>query len=166
MNEPSRYDLSRFPRQALQPMNPDWAKVFGEGLALIDPWLRLGYSSASLSRYLSADVAERQALAVLVEATPAACLTVRPNWLRGPLLELLAVLPEHQGAGMGKDLIVWLAEETRRQGQTNLWTISSGFNSAAQAFYRRQGFEPVGEMPGLISRTETEILLRLNLKAG
>ena len=85
------------------------------------------------------------------------------DWLRGPLLELLAVLPQFQSKCLGKELILWLAEETKRQGQTNPWTISSVFKASARAFYRRQGFEEVGELPGLISPNETEVLLRLRL---
>ncbi len=161
MNE--LFDLSRFHRQAMVPMNPQLATLFGDGLALIDPWLRLGYSSASLHRYFSINTVERQTLAVLAGETPAACLTVRPDWLRGPLLELLAVLPQFQGKSLGKEIILWLAEETKRQGQANLWAISSEFNASARAFYRRQGFEEVGELPGLISPNETEVLLRLML---
>ena len=102
-------------------------------------------------------------MAVLADETPAACLAVRPNWLRGPLLELLAVLPQHQGCGLGREAILWLMEETRRAGQSNLWTISSGFNVAALDFYRKLGFEEAGLLPDLISSAETEILLRCRL---
>ncbi len=165
MNELSIFELNRFPRQTLLPMNPEWAALFGDGLARIDPWLRLGYSSANLTRYFSANTPERQTLVALAGETPAACLTVRPNWLRGTLLELLAVLPQQQGKGLGKDIIQWLAGETRRQGKTNLWTISSEFNHTARAFYRRQGFEEAGVLPDLISLGETEILLRLRLQS-
>jgi GNAT superfamily N-acetyltransferase len=147
----------------LLPMRPEWAARFGEALAGLDPWLRLGYSPAGLARYLSADRQERRALAVLAGGAPAACLAVRPNWLRGPLLELLAVLPTFQGDGLGKALVLWLAEEARRQGQANLWTLAAEFNQSARAFYQRQGFEEAGVLPALISPGETEILLRLRI---
>jgi len=166
MNQPAGFDVSRFPRLGLSPMRPAWAAGFGDGLARVDPWLRLGYAPASLARYLAADTPARQSFAVLAGDAPAACLAVRPGWLRGPLLELLAVLPAHQGAGLGRDIVHWLAEETRRQGQANLWTISSEFNAPARAFYRRQGFEEVGVLPGLVSAGETEVLLRLRLSGG
>jgi len=129
----------------------------------MDPWLRLGYTPASLTRYLSSITPDRQTSVILDRETPAACLTVRHDWLRGPLLELLAVLPQHQGKGLGKDIIAWLAGETLRQGKANLWTISSEFNHVALAFYRRQGFEEAGVLPDLISLGETERLLRLRL---
>jgi len=163
MADSAAFDPSRFPRPALSPMTAPWAALFGESLARIDPWLKLGYSSSGLARYLSAITPERQAFALLLGGTPAACLTVRPNWLRGPLLELLAVLPGHQGKGLGRDILAWLAEETQRLGQANLWTLSSEFNESARAFYRCQGFEEAGVLPGLVSPEETEILLRLRL---
>lgn len=163
MNKP--FDPASFDHTdcRLCPMQAEWAALFGEALAGIDPWLRLGYSSTALARYLSADGPERHALVLLQGEVPAACLTLRPNWLRGPLLELLAVLPGFQGNGLGKALILWLAERARQQGQNNLWTISSEFNQSARAFYRRQRFAEAGVLPGLIKPGETEILLRLRL---
>ncbi len=165
VNEISTFEPNRFPRQTLLPMNAEWAVLFGDSLARMDPWLRLGYSPVSLTRYFSANTPERQGWVVLAGESPAACCTVRLNWLRGPLLELLAVLPQHQGKGLGKDIISWLAGETRRQGKANLWTIGSEFNETALAFYRRQGFEQAGVLPDLISIGETERLLRLRLPA-
>jgi GNAT superfamily N-acetyltransferase len=158
-------DLASFchGNRRLLPMRPGWAVSLGEVLAGIDPWLRLGYAPATLARYLAADNPQRLALAVLADDLPAACLTVRPDWLRGPLLELLAVLPSYQSEGLGKALVHWLAEDTRKQGQANVWTIASEFNQAARAFYRRQGFVEVGLLDGLIRPGENEILLRLSL---
>ncbi len=147
----------------LQAMNPAWAARFGEELARIDPWLRLGYSSRSLCQYLSAAVQGRVALAVLEDETPAACLTIRPDWLRGPLLECLAVLPEFQGGGLGREIIRWLAGQASGQRQGNLWTLCAEFNLPAREFYARQGFATAGTLPDLIGAGETEILLRLRL---
>jgi hypothetical protein len=42
MNEPHGFDLSRFPRETLRPMNASLTESLGEALAGIDPWLRLG----------------------------------------------------------------------------------------------------------------------------
>ncbi|QFY41660.1 GNAT family N-acetyltransferase [Candidatus Methylospira mobilis] len=164
MNEPLPLDPGRFQPLTLLPMNPARAALFGANLAGIDPWLRLGYSPAGLARYLSANAQGRQALAVLDGETPAACFSVRPGWLRGPLLELLAVLPQHQGRGLGKKIIRGLADESRCQGQANLWTISSEFNISARGFYHSLGFEENGVLPDLVRLGETEILLRLKLQ--
>ncbi|MFM8330589.1 MAG: GNAT family N-acetyltransferase [Candidatus Methylumidiphilus sp.] len=157
-------DSFRHAGHQLRPMTTAWAEPLGARLAAIDPWLKLGYSAATLARYLAADTPQRLALAVLDGDRPAACLTIRPDWLRGPLLELLAVLPDSQGIGLGQALIDWLVLETRQQSQYNLWTIGSAFNESALAFYRRQGFEQVGTLPGLIMAAESEVLLRLRIK--
>ena len=159
------YDLGDFRHSnyRLLPMNPDWAASFGDRLARIDPWLKLDYSSQALCRYFSATGQGRHAIAVLAGEIPAACLAVRPNWLRGPLLEVLAVLPEFQGCGLGREIIAWLVAQTQREQGGNLWTISSEFNRPAREFYRLQGFEVVGTLPGLICTDETEMLLRLRL---
>lgn len=148
---------------ALAPPTPAHAEALGAGLALIDPWQQLGYSAAALSRYLAAHHAERQSLVVLAEQQPAACLTIRHNWLRGPLLELLAVLPPYQGQGLGQALIGWLLAEARAHKQGNVWTLTSAFNHSARAFYQRQGFTEVGDIPGLINADTSERLLRVRL---
>jgi GNAT superfamily N-acetyltransferase len=159
------YDLCGFRHgnYRLLPMNPDWAARFGDRLARIDPWLKLGYTPEALCRYFAAAGPVRHAIAVLAGETPAACLTVRPDWLRGPLLEVLAVLPEYQGCGLGRAIVDWLIGETRRERGGNLWTVSSEFNRPAREFYRLQGFEPAGTLPDLIRTGETEMLLRLRL---
>ena len=160
---PYNLDGFRHGNRCLLPMNPAWAARFGEELARIDPWLRLGYSSQSLYHYLSAAVQGRFALAVLEDETPAACLSIRPDWLRGPLLECLAVLPEFQGGGLGREIIRWLAGQAGRQRQGNLWTLCAEFNLPAREFYARQGFATAGTLPDLIGAGETEILLRFRL---
>jgi GNAT superfamily N-acetyltransferase len=160
------FNLARFSHgpYRLQPMRPQWASGLADELSAMQPWLKLGYSAAVLQRYLAASHHGRQALAVVqTDQAPVACLTLRPDWLRGPMLELLAVLPGCQGEGLGRALIQWLAEETVELGQSSLWTIASGFNHPAREFYRRQGFEEAGILADLISPGEAEILLRLRL---
>jgi GNAT superfamily N-acetyltransferase len=159
------YDLGGFHHgnYRLLPMNPDWAASFGDRLARIDPWLKLEYPPQALCRYLSATGQGCHAIAVLAAETPAACLAVRPNWLRGPLLEVLAVLPEFQGCGLGRAIIAWLIGQAQQERGSNLWTVSSEFNRPAREFYRLQGFEVAGTLPDLIRVGETEMLLRLRL---
>lgn len=147
----------------LAPMTSSWADALAGELAGINPWLRLGYSSPALCRYLSAESFDRKSWVALAGQAPAGCVSVRTHWLRGPLLELLAILPGFQGRGLGGEIVAWLAEEARRKGQANLWTISSEFNLSARSFYHRLGFEEQGRLPGLIRPGETEVLLRLRL---
>lgn len=149
---------------SLVSMTGELAARFGGELAQIDPWLRLGYSAVTLTRYLARAQEGRTVWAVVVaDEIPAACLVVRPDWLRGPLLEMLAILPPFQGQGLGRELILWLAAEAESRRQANLWTISSTFNQPALAFYQAQGFKSAGTLDDLIVQGEQELLLRMRL---
>jgi ribosomal protein S18 acetylase RimI-like enzyme len=45
----------------------------------------------------------------------------------------------------------------------NLWLCVSAFNSRAIAFYERQGFQPVADLPDLVTPGFAELLMRKRL---
>jgi putative acetyltransferase len=65
-------------------------------------------------------------------------LALRDGWV-----DLLYVLPEHQGCGIGSAL---LARAKDHAPTLRLWTFQR--NSAARSFYERQGFRLVAETDG------------------
>ncbi|MGE5505827.1 MAG: N-acetyltransferase family protein [Actinomycetota bacterium] len=132
-----------------------------QALAGIDPWLHLGYSAAALAGWLGRDDAALTRLAATRGGALAGVLGVRSPWLRGPYVELLAVLPGHQGFGLGRTLLDAAVE---RSGQAaNLWACVSASNVPARNFYRRCGFAEVAPLPDLVADGEDEILLRKRL---
>lgn len=127
-------------------------------LAAMQPWSRLGYSAEGLGAYLGrSDPSLKRCVDLDPGGRPVAVLCLRSPWLRGPAIELLAVLPQAQGQGRGRDLIAWAVSQG---GGANLWTCVSAFNHAARAFYARHGFIETGRFPDLIQDGEEEILLR------
>jgi len=127
-------------------------------LATMDPWHRLGYPADRLQGYLAEDSPALARYRVDAEGALAGVITVRWPWLHGPYLELLAVLPEAQGRGLGGALLAWL--EAEAAASRNLWVAVSAFNAAARRFYARHGFVEVGVVPGLVRDGFDEILLR------
>lgn len=125
-------------------------------LAGLDPWRSLGYSAAGLAAYLAREDAALNRVALERDGRAAAVLALRRPWLRGPYIELLAVLPEAQGAGLGHALVEWAAA----QAGGNLWACVSAFNQSARAFYARTGFAEVAVLPDLVREGFDEILLR------
>lgn len=145
----------------IRPLADAEIPALAEALAQLDPWRRLGFSAAGLAAYLGrADAALIRVVAER-DGVPAALLALRKPWLRGPYIELLAVLPAAQGAGLGRALVEWAAA----QGGGNLWACVSDFNAPARAFYARQGFVEVAPLPDLVAAGEGEILLRRMLSA-
>ena len=74
---------------------------------------------------------------------------LRLNWLRGPYLQFLGIVPEFQSAGLGKLVLNWMEHETRIGSAHNVFVCTTDSNEKAIAFYKRHGFRKVGELAGL-----------------
>lgn len=149
--------------EVTSPLDPEVKHRLGTRLAAIDPWRRYGFTPERLARFLASPATEARRLLVTDAGRIAAVAIVRGGWLAGSYLNLLAVLPEDQGRGIGGAFLDWFAAEGRRSGERNQFVAASEFNFAALAFYERHGFTRVAMLPGLIADEETEILLRRRL---
>lgn len=148
----------------LRPLEAADCLPLAESLAGLDPWARLGYGAPALAAYLGR---EDPALSRFViergEDGAAGILALRWPWLRGPYLELFAILPAHQGHGLGRTVMDWSASRAG-QAAPNLWACVSDFNTAARGFYAANGFAEVAPLDGLVMPGNAEILLRRRLK--
>ncbi|HUS95685.1 MAG TPA: GNAT family N-acetyltransferase [Hyphomicrobiaceae bacterium] len=158
----------------VRPLTARAAATLAQGMAAIDPWRRLGISAHQLEQTLLPGETSRALAApdqhahmanfeVWDKGEPAGLLSLRENWLYGPYIRLLAVLPDHQGTGLGGCLLDWTAQRALRAGETNLWVCASGFNGGALRFYEVNGFRPVGRLTDLVVTGEHEVLLRRRL---
>ncbi len=144
---------------SLHPLDGNRADLLSRGIAELDPWKKLGYSSEALARYLSrSDPAlGRFEVSAAHGKEAAGVLCVRYPWLCGPYIELFAVFPAHQAKGLGSALVEWTAAQTSSK---NLWAAVSSFNDAGRRFYQKAGFEEIAHLPGLVREDFDEILLR------
>lgn len=136
-------------------MTPADAGPLAEACAAIDPWKSLGFGARTLEAYLLRD---DPALERFVLGEQDGLMTLRRPWLRGSFLEMLAVLPDRQGRGLGRAAVERAKAVDR---SPNLWTTVSAFNGPARRFYRVVGFVEVASLPGLIAPGLDEVLLRL-----
>lgn len=139
-----------------RPLGPDDIAVLAPVLAGMEPWRTLGFSAIGLAAYLRREDAALGRVVLEQGGRPVAVMALRRPWLRGPYIELLAVVPGAQGGGLGHRLVEWAAA----QGGGNLWACVSAFNHAARAFYARAGFVEVAQLPDLVAEGADEILLR------
>jgi GNAT superfamily N-acetyltransferase len=95
-----------------------------------------------------------------VRENEAGVVSVRHPWLKGPYLELLALLPEAQNQGIGSRIIAWFESTALSHGSRNLWVCASSFNARAVRFYERHGFARAVTLPGLVADGYDEVLLR------
>jgi GNAT superfamily N-acetyltransferase len=147
-------------RVRLRPLAPELCAGLAQGLAAMPPWSVTGTSAEAITRYLAAEGDGARRYVIDIGGTPAGAAAVRYPWLKGPYLELLALLPKHQGQGIGAAFLRWFEEEARRHEARNLWVCASRFNAGALAFYRRHGFAETAALPDLVANGFDEILLR------
>jgi len=146
----------------LRPLAEGEAARLGALCAGIDPYRRLGQSADALSGYLNRQDPTLFRFAIETSSGLVGVVAVRSPWLRGPFLEMLALLPEARGRGLGRQTVDWVTAQSRLLA-SNLWTTVSDFNDTARGFYAHLGFAEVSELPGLIAEGTTEILLRRRL---
>lgn len=148
-------------------MTPVDAGYLGVAFAKSEPWSRYPFTADALTAYFEAeeDAAPRYVIAhgSDIENNVAGVLGLRLNWLRGPYIQFLGVLPEHQNAGIGAQLLSWISDTSAESGARNLWVAASDFNTNALRFYERHGFTRVATLDGLVQDGIGEILLRKRL---
>ena len=58
-------------------------------------------------------------------------------------IQTIAVVPEHRGRGLGRELLQALLERAQRAGMSGVFLEVRADNDAALALYRDVGFEPI-----------------------
>ena len=153
MTSPPRMDIR------LEAMSPSVALALAPRIADIDPWRRLAVPAERLARQFTPAPSVEIRL-VAVAGAPAGAVVIRRNWLLGPYLQHLSVLPEAQGRGAGTAALALLDDIARSDGHKNVWLCVSGFNTGAAGFYRRHGFTAAADLQDLVRPGESEILMR------
>ena len=82
-------------------------------------------------------------------------------WDTVPFMNMLMLLPEYRGKGIGRRLVTFWEEEMRKQGHTQLFT-STQQNEHAQHFYNALGYVAAGGFAqgcGALTEESFEIIL-------
>lgn len=127
------------------------------------PWSTLAISEDALARFFTGGDEGTRHYAIVADGVAAGVVCTRFPWLKGPYIELLAVLPGHQEHGLGTKALSFVDTEATRAGARNVWVCASQFNNAARRFYERRGFVEVGIVPDLVTDGFAEVLLRKTL---
>lgn len=145
---------------ALQPITPAMADRLGEAIAQVGPWAHYAIAGAALAEaFKSAGSASYR---IECAGESAGVIVIRPAWLVGPYLQMLAVLPAYQGQGIGTRVVAWFEAEARLKGRS-AWLCVSAFNPGAQRLYRAHGFELVARLGDLVRDGDDELLMRKRL---
>lgn len=146
---------------AIRPLEPTDVPEVAGWLAQAEPWRTLGFRADEWPSYfaqLTGD-ASREADVLALDGRVAGISVVRRRVLLGDYLELLAVVPEARGRGLGASLLAHLEHRAFARAM-NVFLCVSDFNLDARAFYRRAGYEEVGILDELLVPGRAEILMR------
>jgi GNAT superfamily N-acetyltransferase len=152
-----RIDL---PRARLVPLAPAICVGLAQAIVAIPPWSVMNYPADAMAIFLASSGDGAHRYLVEAEGEQAGAVSIRFPWLKGPYLELLALVPPFQSQGIGASILAWFEAEGLGAEARNLWVCASGFNERALRFYQRHGFSQAATLPGLVADGYTEILLR------
>jgi ribosomal protein S18 acetylase RimI-like enzyme len=129
-------------------------------------WQRYGVQAAQAESRLAAALQIGDVLLAVDVGPDRACgfawCLPRGAFGRSPYLRLIGVRADRMGAGVGAALLAAVEAEAARES-SDLFLLVSDFNEPAQRFYRRQGYVPVGAIPGFVLPDVTELIFRKRL---
>lgn len=147
----------------LIPLDPALAAPLGVAFADMSPWRDYPYNASALATYFAKSSPDAPRYQIMLGDEIAGVAGIRGDWLRGPYLQFLGVLPAFQGHGIGAAVLAWFERDARATGQRNLWVAASDFNVAALRFYTRHGFVETARLDALVTEGRAEVLLRKRL---
>jgi ribosomal protein S18 acetylase RimI-like enzyme len=154
------YDLGG---AVLQPLAAKNAQRLGTALAAMPPWSVAGWPAGSLTRSFERPLPAMHRFEIAAGGELAGMAAIQHPFLHGPYLQLLAILPGFQGRNLGLRVLKWMEAQARLEEARQLWLCVSTFNTRAQAFYERFGFEAVAVLDKLASDHADEIFMRKRL---
>jgi diamine N-acetyltransferase len=146
-----------------EPMTADEAGPLAEAVAALEPWRTYGYPAAKLAAFLATREPGAPRYGLLRDGKVLGGIVVRLNWMRGPYIQFLAVLPPYQGYGIGSAVVAWVEALARLAEERNLWIAASEINEPARRLYQRLGFREVAKLDDLVCEGRSEILYRKRL---
>ena len=143
----------------VRPMEARDRDAIVEILTTSEPWLTLGFTRADWLSAFDPMPPERESYVADIGGQAAGIAVVRPSYMLGDYLNLLAVGAHQRGRGLGR-LLIEHVEQIAFARAKNLFICVSDFNDPARAFYARMGYEEIGMLRDLIVAGRSEILLR------
>jgi [ribosomal protein S18]-alanine N-acetyltransferase len=142
----------------IQPVNGlDELRLCAALMAESEPWLTLKRDADHSVKLLQQPGCE--VYLARVDGAPVGHVAVN---VTGPLagyVHAIVVAPDWRSRGIGAELLGF-AERRIFRASPNVFLCVSEFNTRAQAFYQRLGYERVGELKNYVLPGKSEILLR------
>lgn len=123
---------------------------------------RLGLTPLPMTKDYAAAIANAQVWVAVQQDRTIAALVLDVTE-EGFLIDVIAVLPQHQGSGVGRALLELAEREALRQGFASIQLFTNEKMTENRALYERIGYV---EYKRLALETRTRVFLRKQLKAS
>jgi ribosomal protein S18 acetylase RimI-like enzyme len=160
-----RYEIVAAPGAPVfaEPMTEREAAPLAEAVAALEPWRTYAYPAAKLAAFLAKHEPSAPRFLFRRDGKVLGAVVVRLNWMRGPYIQFLAVLPPYQRQGLGTAAVAWVEAQARIGEERNLWIAASEINEDARRLYEHLGFREVAKLDDLVCKGRAEILYRKRL---
>lgn len=149
---------SELPELVIQPLEDEAeARACARLMVESEPWITLRRDFETTLKL----VADRSKEVYVARAGGKLAGHVVVN-MQGPFagyIQALVVAPELRDRGIGARLLRF-AEKRIFRDSPNVFLCVSGFNTRAQEFYARLGYERIGELKNYVIAGESELLMR------
>jgi ribosomal protein S18 acetylase RimI-like enzyme len=126
-------------------------------MAASDPWTTLGRGYYELLKIISDP--SREVYVATVDNEIAGLIIIEMSGAFTGYVKSICVSPGLRGRGVGAALMSYVEDRIFREAP-NVFLCVSDFNVGAQRFYRRLGYETVGELRDYVVAGYSEILMR------
>ncbi len=145
---------------AAEPDDYPWCAAL---MASSEPWITLRRDLAGCGETLARPGCELFLARRSDTAQRAGFILLSPYGLAGsPYIACFAMAAEARGCGVGSQLLRFA--EQRYAGRRHLFLLVSSFNRRAREFYRRHGFECVGELKAYATAGHSELILHKGIQ--
>ncbi|HEY65312.1 MAG TPA: GNAT family N-acetyltransferase [Caldilineae bacterium] len=144
----------------IRPMTLEDVPALARFIAETPLWQRYRVSEEGARRTLERGLSRGEGLYVAVVDGQVAgfiWFLVQGAFAHSGYIRLIGVLPAFSGQGIGARLMA-AAEAVIRREAHSVFLLTSDFNEAAQAFYRRLGYQQVGAIPDYILPGVAELI--------
>lgn len=125
-----------------------------------EPWITLRRGFEAALRLIADQT--KEVYVACVEGIAVGHVVVNMEGPFAGYIQALVVIAEWRGRGIGEKLLKF-AEERIFRDSPNLFLCVSGFNTRAQKFYERLGYERIGELKNYVVAGESEFLMRKSI---
>lgn len=155
------------PNVTIRRMEPKDIQPCARLMAATPLWQRYGTTIESATARLTNALQEGATILIAVDGTANLLgfvwFVTRGAFDRSGYIRLIGVDPAARGQGVGK-ILLKAAEDYARPEANDMFLLCSDFNTDAQRFYEREGYQQIGAIPDYVLDGVAEVIFRKRLE--